>query len=226
MIKNTTPYLGKVRLKFEKFPYYGGSSKLNKVHLNLGFTKLVSRIKPDMNDDGWVVNPECIDLIQKNTGLKVETYKFGPDNEYTLPNSCIHPNGDYVGSIEEGWWYYTNGLTAVKGTHRHTAWCAKDKRWIGYSHRASQSFGKGDMLFDQTWKLTDDLLPDYKRFYEPYLSDYFETLAQDKLDGVKEELSINEWAIGYIPFTLRGFKKIKTYEDAQVAAANFATYIS
>ena len=46
MIKNTTPYIGKIRLKFEKFPYYTGKSKLNTIHLDLGFTKLVSRITP------------------------------------------------------------------------------------------------------------------------------------------------------------------------------------
>ena len=45
MIKNHTPYLGKIYLKFEKDPYYTGNTKLNKVHLNLGFTKLVSRIR-------------------------------------------------------------------------------------------------------------------------------------------------------------------------------------
>ena len=33
MIKNTTPYIGKIRLKFEKYPEYTGKSKLNKIHL-------------------------------------------------------------------------------------------------------------------------------------------------------------------------------------------------
>ena len=48
LIKNTTPYLGKLVLKFEKYPHYSGSKSgvLNKVHLNLGFTKLVSRMIP------------------------------------------------------------------------------------------------------------------------------------------------------------------------------------
>jgi len=34
MIKNTTPYIGKIRLKFEKYPEYTGKDKLNKIHLN------------------------------------------------------------------------------------------------------------------------------------------------------------------------------------------------
>ena len=58
MIKNTTPYIGKLKLKFEKFPEYTGKSKLNKIHFNLGFTKLVSRITPVRTLSGWVVNPE------------------------------------------------------------------------------------------------------------------------------------------------------------------------
>ena len=32
-MKNTTPYIGKLKLKFEKYPNYTGRSKLNKVHL-------------------------------------------------------------------------------------------------------------------------------------------------------------------------------------------------
>jgi hypothetical protein len=60
MIKNTTPYIGKIRLKFEKFPEYTGKSKLNKIHLDLGFTKLVSRITPLQNLDGWLINPELV----------------------------------------------------------------------------------------------------------------------------------------------------------------------
>ena len=54
LIKNRTPYLGKMILKFEKYPHYSSSQdgKLNKVHLNLGFTKLVSRFIPKQVMDG------------------------------------------------------------------------------------------------------------------------------------------------------------------------------
>lgn len=68
MVKNTTPYLGKIRLKFEKYPEYTGKDKLNKVHLDLGFTKLVSRITPYIDTSGWLINPECKFLIEKYTG--------------------------------------------------------------------------------------------------------------------------------------------------------------
>ena len=39
----TMAALKELRLKFERFPHYSsGNDKLNKVHLNLGFTKLVN----------------------------------------------------------------------------------------------------------------------------------------------------------------------------------------
>ena len=47
-IKNYTPYIGELVLKFEKFPHYTGgrSGMLNKIHINLFFTKLsIKRIK-------------------------------------------------------------------------------------------------------------------------------------------------------------------------------------
>ena len=95
MIKNHTPYLGKIKLKFEKYPEYSGTSKLNRVHINLGFTKLVSRVYSTKTDEGFqfIPNPEVIETIRNTTGLLVEDHVFGPEGDsYTLPNSCMHPD--------------------------------------------------------------------------------------------------------------------------------------
>jgi hypothetical protein len=228
MIKNTTPYLGKIRLKFEKFPHYSGKDILNKIHLDLGFTKLVSRITPDRDANGPIVNPKCIDLIKKNTGLKVETHTFGPNNEYTLHNSCINPDGKYVGSIEEGWWYYNSGLRATKGSHPHTAWSKEAKQWIGYSHRSACAFGKGDKLFDADWVPSDNDLHALEKYYVKHLGefqkDYSEWL-QSESENKEEDFNLNKWAVDHIPFKLRGAKTIHSYEDAYKAAVNFAKYI-
>jgi hypothetical protein len=72
-IKNTTPYVGRLRFKFEKHPHYtgGGSGVLNKVHLDFGFTKLVSRMIPYRNEDKWVINSQATKLITKYTGGKI-----------------------------------------------------------------------------------------------------------------------------------------------------------
>lgn len=231
LVKNQTPYLGKIRLKFERHPHYSGPTKLNKIHLDLGFTKLVSRIKPDRDNDSFVVNPECIKQIEGNTGLKVGVHTFGPNNEYTLPNSCMNPDGVYVGSIEEGWWYFTNGLRATKGSHPHTAWSKKTKQWIGYSHRASCAFGKGDKLFDANWKPSDADLPKYHQFYLKHLGEYYKEVEEwskstSDHKAADEEMTLAGWAVNYIPFRLRGSKTIHSYEDAYKAAVNFAKYVS
>lgn len=231
MIKNTTPYLGKIRLKFEKYPHYSGSDKLNKIHLNLGFTKLVSRITPFRDEDGWTINPDCVTRIEQNTGLKIKTHTFGPNNEYTLPNSCHTPDGVYVGSIEDGWWYYQNGLRSTKGSHPHTAWSKGAKQWIGYSHRASCAFGKGDKLFDAKWVPTDEDLLRLEKYYVKHLHEWEAEIKEwessdSEHKAPAEEMTINHWAVGHIPFKLRGAKTIHSYEQAYEAAVNFSKYVS
>ena len=233
MIKNQTPYVGKIKLRFEKNPFWSSSkSKLNAVHLNLCFTKLVSRIFPDVDDAGnLAVLPETIDKIEKSTGLKVYTHKFGPNNEYELTNSVHTPDGKYVGSIEEGWWYYQNGLRSTRGSHPHTAWSKQTKQWIGYSHRGSCAFGKGDKLFDAKWFPKDEDLLKYEKYFVKHL-DKFEAELKEWRESDSphkapaEEMTMNKWAAQYIPFRLRGSKTIHSYEDAYKAAVNFANYIS
>lgn len=231
MIKNRTPYIGKIKVGFERNPYWSGSSKLNKVHLDLGFIKLVSRIWPESDLDGLKVHPEAIRKIEKETGLKVYTHKFGPNLEYELPNSVHTPDGKYVGSIEEGWWYLNNGLRATKGSHPHTAWSKKTKQWIGYSHRGSCAFGKGDKLFDERWSPKDSDLLQYEKYFVRKLSEFdkwYDEWAQSTSEhkAPAEEMTMAKWATQYIPFKLRGSKTIHSYEDAYKAAVNFAKYIS
>ena len=114
LIKNTTPYLGKLVLKFEKYPHYSGSQSgvLNKVHLNLGFTKLVSRMIPRQVMEGGPSNidPEKIELINEYTGGVIGTHKFGNEGEYTLENSYLTVDGQYIGDIKTAWWYFQNGI--------------------------------------------------------------------------------------------------------------------
>ena len=233
MIKNQTPYVGKIKLAFDKSPYWSnGNSKLNAVHLNLGFTKLVSRIYPNRTKSGdYEILPETITRIEKETGLKVYTHKFGPNMEYELPNSVHTPDGKYVGSIEEGWWYVKNGLRSTKGSHPHTAWAKNTKQWIGYSHRGSCAFGKGDKLFDAKWSPKEEDLLKYEQYFtkklDQYEKDYQEwEQSSSEHKAPADEMTMAKWATQFIPFKLRGSKTIHSYEDAYKAAVNFANYIS
>jgi hypothetical protein len=233
MVKNQSPYSGKIKIRLERDPFYrNGKSKLNKVHLDLGLFKIVSRIYPNRDADGnWEVLPNVVSLIERSTGLKVKTHVFGPNDEYSLANSVHTPDGVYVGSIEEGWWYYQNGLRSTRGSHPHTAWAKKTKQWIGYSHRASCAFGKGDKLFDPSWSPKDSELLQYEKYYIKHLDAHYAELeewaksdSEHKADS--SEMTLNKWAASHIPFTLRGSKTIHSYEDAYKAAVNFAKYVS
>lgn len=232
MIKNYTPYSGKIKLSIDKNPYWSdGISKLNKVHLDLGFVKIVSRIYPELDEAGsFLVLPETKKRIELETGLKIYTHKFGPDNQYELPNSVHTPDGKYVGSIEEGWWYLQNGLRSTKGSHPHTAWAKQTKQWVGYSHRGSCAFGKGDKLFDASWSPKESDLLKYEKYFVKKLGQYEKEYAEwekstSKHKAPAEEMTMAKWATQFIPFRLRGSKTIHSYEDAYKAAVNFANYI-
>ena len=226
MIKNTTPYIGKIKLKFEKYPEYTGKSKLNKIHLNLGFTKLVSRITPHKDLNGWLINPECIYLIQKHTGGKIGSHSFGDKNEHTLPNSFLTKDGGYIGDIERGWWYYKNNMKVCNQYPRGVAECYDDEGnligYHGYTHRGGQTFKIGDRLFDADYKPKEE---DYQesewigweyKFLELYGK-------SDKLD----RKWMIESGIGYvIPFNKRGGKVIDNFKECLQAAINMSKDLS
>lgn len=139
-IKNTTPYVGKIKLRMERHPHYSGGdswSKLNKIHLNLGFTKLVSRMYPNRKKDGFEINNgkiqkiialtggeigkyEWWDVTNKKTGKHITLTKlpnpdiYEIDRHSVLENAFISTCGSYIGNIEAGWWYAKNQLRVSK----------------------------------------------------------------------------------------------------------------
>ena len=232
MIKNTTPYIGKIKFKFEKYPEYTGKSKLNKIHLNLGFTKLVSRITPHKDLNGWLINPECIYLIQKHTGGKIGSHSFGDKNEHTLPNSFLTKDGEYIGDIERGWWYYKNNMMVCEDYPHGVATIIEyndmypDQQFItgyhGYTHRGGQTFKIGDRLFDPSYKPKEE---DYEEWeWTGWEYKYLE------LYGKSDELDkkwMRESGISYvIPYKKRGSKVIETWEEALQAAINMSKELS
>lgn len=156
IIKNNTPYVGKIFLTFEKDPNYSGSSYLNKIHLNLGFTKLVSRLRPTRTLEGSQIDEEKKRLIEANTGGKISTYtwyivkgtkgtfkttqrpKHDKDiiDEYTLYNSFVTDSGNYIGDIRDAWWYYQNNLFVCKEYPSGVALKIKDRNKPATLHNA------------------------------------------------------------------------------------------
>lgn len=251
MIINKTPYVGRLKLKFEKNPHYRGGSSgvLNKIHLNLGFTKLVSRMIPYKNMDGWIVNSECTKLITKYTGGKIGTHTFN-NGEHTLHNSFLTNKGEYIGDIETGWWYYQNkfyvfndyphGVAVKLKTHNPkitltnsildvnenfiTEQIENDnvEGFYGYTHRGGSLFKIGDRLFEEDY---NPVVEDYdKEEFDMYWKKFTQGLS--KADDFDKKGIYGDGIKSVIPFNRRGKKVIEQWNEAWTAAINMSKYLS
>jgi hypothetical protein len=247
MIKNLTPYKGKIKLKFEKYPEYSGSNSgvLNKVHLNLGFTKLVSRMIPSQTLDGWEIDLDKTYLIENYTEGKIGLYEWwtvkGLDSSYEtnikpenseniifygcLPNSFLTKTGKYIGDIRLGWWYYNNGMKVCEEYPHGVA--KKYERgkligYYGYTHRGGCLFQIGDRVFDSKY------IPVEQDFEEWEWSGWEDKFNKSYEEG--DELTkkwMNETGIAYVmPYNKRSSKIIETLEDALQASINLSKELS
>jgi hypothetical protein len=245
MIKNNTPYLGKIFLTFEKFPEYTGKTVLNKIHLDIGFTKIVSRIKPDRTSDGnFSIDPKKIELIGKYTGGKIGDYwvdNRDPKDEFTLKNYFLSSDDVPIGCIRDGWLYYQNRLIVSQKYPKGVAIKVKEsffsmnrnkviiesyseefiEGFYGYTHRGGCIFKIGDRIFD----------PDYYPMMEDYDREEW-TLYRDRLErklsediektGLAEIFSLRE----LMPFNRRGKNIIQNWDEAEESAKKLSEYLS
>ena len=237
LIKNRTPYLGKMILKFEKHPHYSSSmdGKLNKVHLNLGFTKLVSRFIPNKVMDGSNVDPEKVKLIEKYTDGVIGTHKWGDNDEFVLENSFLTKEGKYIGSIDRAWWYFNNGMTVCEEYPHGVAIVWNTARledtvvngqdgingYYGYTHRGGALFTIGDRIFDEKYNpvVEDYNEKEFKKWWKKYTKSY------EKGDDFDRKHIYNDGIKSVIPFNKRGKHMIKNWEDAMIAAMNLSKYL-
>lgn len=231
IVKNRTPYVGKIRLRFLSKNGIVTNGIYNSTVINFGLFRLVSVMKPYNSADnrGPMVDDSKILLINLNTGLTVRD--FMTKDEGMIYNAVLNQQGELIGDIEDGWWYYTNGLRCIPNTDHRVAWSPKTLEWVGYTHRGVQAFAYGDKLFEPDWVMTDDELREYERYYCKHLDQYERELTEwedsDSPHKVSEEdMELNSWATQFIPFRLHGSKTIETYDDAYQAALNFAKYVS
>jgi hypothetical protein len=178
------------------------------------------------------ITQEEINEIERLTGGKIGTHSFGPDNEYTLENSLLSPDGTYVGSIEEARWYvsnqmmideqYPHGVAAVITPETYGTDNPVIEGMCGYTHRGAQLFRIGDRLFDGKYKPTKEDYPeDEWNLYE----ENFKKLYEEE-DELGKEWMDRDGLSYVIPFKLRGSKIIETMEDAFEAAKNMSDYLS
>ena len=178
------------------------------------------------------ITQEEINEIERLTGGKIGSHTFGPNNEHTLDNSLLSPDGTYVGSITEARWYvqnkmmideqYPHGVAAVITEDTYGTDNPVIEGMCGYTHRGAQLFRIGDRLFDGKYKPTKEDYPeDEWNLYEEKFKELYE--EEDEL-GKKW---MDDDGLSYvIPFKLRGSKMIETMEDAFEAAKNMSDYLS
>lgn len=237
LVKNRTPYLGKMILKFERHPYYTSSmyGKLNKVHLNLGFTKLVSRMKPKQVMEGYSnIDPKKIELINQYTGGVIGTHKWGDDDEYDLENSFMTKDGKYIGNIDTAWWYFQNAMTVCEEYPQGVAivWNTTKcktlvsaqtiKGYRGYTHRGGATFKIGDRLFDEDYMpVVDDYdRKEFEGYWKKYVREY------SRADRFSKKSIYGDGIKSVIPFNRRGKQVIEDWNQAREAAINMSKYLS
>lgn len=155
------------------------------------------------------------DRVDKFEDTINKAYHDSPQTLY-----CYNTKGELLGSIDDLHWMFKHNCVSDP-IYRGVAFSKKEQSYIGYSHRAIQTFKIGDRLFDQK--------------YTPKESDYEEwqwagfVEAKKKVDerNIKERISNVEVDIEYVvPYTLRGSKTITTLEEARQAAYNFHKEVS
>jgi len=183
-------------------------------------------------DLGKEITQEEIQEIERLTGGKIGTHKFGPNNEYTLENSFLSLKGEYIGDFKQAEWYVKNqmmvdeehphGVAAVITTETYGTDNPSIEGMYGYTHRGGNMFKIGDRLFDEKYK-------PIKEDYEEGQWNEWETKFNELYES-EDELG-KKWMDGdgisyVIPFKLRGSRIIESIEDAFEAAKNMSNYLS
>lgn len=178
------------------------------------------------------ISLDKIKEIERLTGGKIGTYVFGTNNEHTLENSFLSPNGEYIGSLKEAEWYvensmmvdenYPHGVAAVITPETYGTDNPVVEGMYGYTHRGGQMFKIGDRLFDSKYKpVKEDYSEEEWDKYENHFNESYKN--EDEL-GRKW---MDKDGISYvIPFKMRGSKLIETMEEAFEAAKNMSSYLS
>lgn len=246
IIKNQTPYNSKPFLKFERHPHYtrGGRNGhvLNKVHLNLGFTKFVSRVRKAEP------RPECIQLINRYTNgqLKSHPVDGGEGKTEYLKYSFVSKNNVYIGDVQKAWWFYKQNLMVFDKYPSQVAIVlnrpAKEysnlefhksgkpvfegdiKGYYGFTHRGGQTFTIGDRLFDEKYEPKKEDYPEWQ--WAKWQKEYDDALEKYKDDEWELNDIKNDGVSRYIPFRERGKYEIKTQDEAIKAALRISNYLS
>jgi len=226
-VKNNTPYLGKLVLRIEKEPDYENTKKgvLNEIHLNFGIFKLVTRLIPNIVNDGWELNPNTVPLIEKYTSCNVEETWITDNNiesNYRRGYILTKKNKGYVCDLKKGWWFYKNGIKISEEFPNCVGFKYENKEFKGY-YLFLKDFelfiGIGDKIFEKDYRPSKSFHDPkkWKIWYGKYKKDLKKVNKETKKRLKKEGI------IEYLPIQERGRYIIKNKEDAFIAVKNILT---
>lgn len=219
MIKNNTVYTGKPKLKFKRHTDYSHPSvTLNKIHLNLGFTKLISVVPTaqfDRNKLRLIAEhtgaiPKGIKITNTGiNGIRPGIYTrptYSKDTETLYTTGIFNGAGKYLGTPEDGWFMYQQGWT-VDPFHKGICYSEKEKGYVAVNHRGYAIFKMYDMLYDPKWRPQNPV--DFIEYW------------QGKIPNASNSTPVlREQCLEHIPFTKRGFMLITKPSMARQAAIN------
>ena len=228
-IKIRSFYVGDLYFTITKdSPYYSsGDDILNTVHFKFLGLYFASRLKKRRTKSGFRKNQKLIKVFESTCGVIVGNYqvKDSSNNTYddwALPDAVVTVQGKkLVGTLGDCYWLLEKSVVVCE-EFPSAGYSMADNMWVGWSHRATAGFKKGDRLFDEE--------------YKPIKSDYTEAewknwevkfqKAIDKADDLEKKWIIEDGMSYVIPFKQRGRKLIETNEEAKQAAINFSKYVS
>jgi len=228
-VKNDTPYLGRLVLRLERNSNYRSIKKgyLNKIHLKFLFFKLVTRLIPEINDNKLMPDPDKVALIEKYTGgiIVERRVKEKELNDILLTkHNFLTKDKRMVGDIFTAWDYFKNQMVIVEENPKGVALVYKDRKPYEYlviTDNEKISVKIGDRIFNENYmsSIANFKRDEWKKWYKKYIRDYHRADEKNK-KRIKEE-----GIIKYIPYNMRGIKKIKTLEEAKITAINIIKQI-
>lgn len=208
-------YEGKLKLIIEKgSPYYSTADR--------------ERYKVLFNHFGW--NATLWLCFKERKLTKEATFHLRmifPQCEIADGRKVYY--NEMVYYLDDMRWLFNRKYAWRPTTHPCVMYDLNSNRYFGYSHRAAQGFGIGDILFNPNEKIDTSFFykqPKYRWKYIKALIKYHIKGDWQMFQDICEDDIIGHGIMQIVPFRDKGTKRIKTFIEAFQAARNFAEYVS
>ena len=229
-VKNYTPYVGKLVLKFEKNSDYNSISQgyLNKIHLSFFSWKLSSRLIPNIVEKSLELKTDIIVFIEKYTNCVLHRYikkTDEVDGGYIFSYNLLYDKQHYWGDLDFGWWMVKNQIIVSNELPQNVAFRYKDRKIIGSLIKVRDKkifLDIGDRIFDEKYQPSsvDFEKKEWEVWAKKYKEDFISANNEDKIKIRKEGIK------RYLPIQKMGRFEIKTKEDLLLSSKNIAKFIS